>query len=162
MLIRIITGEEGVLIVAIGVFVDDLLVAGNVPLAVENLQQQMSTRFEFTDQGRIEYNLGVEFKHEDDKTLLLHQHGYIKKILETFNMTECKPVSTPLPVNLDLSLKDSPEEVDPKLQAEYRAIRSIVGSLMNLYQWTRPDLGFAVTFLSRYLHKPGIKHLQTA
>lgn len=74
-------------------------------------------------------------------------------------MTECKPVSTPLPVNLDLSLKDSPEEVDPKLQAEYRAI---IGSLMYLYQWTRPDLGFAVTFLSRYLHKPGIKHLQTA
>jgi hypothetical protein len=37
-------------------------------------------------------------------------------------MTECKPVSTPLPVNLDLSLKDYPEEVDPKLQAEYRAI----------------------------------------
>ena len=122
MLIHIVTGEEGVRIVAIGVFVDDLLVAGNVPLAVENLKQQMSTRFEFTDQGRIEYYLGVEFKQEDDKTLLLHQHGYIKKILETFNMTECKPVSTPLPVNLDLSLKDSPEEVDPKLQAEYRAI----------------------------------------
>jgi hypothetical protein len=70
-------------------------------------------------------------------------------------MTECKPVSTPLPVNLDLSLKDSPEVVDPKLQAEYRAI---VGSLMHLNQWTRPDLGFAVTFLSRYLHRPGIKH----
>jgi hypothetical protein len=44
MLIGIITGEEGVHIVAIGVFVDDLLVAGNVPLAVENLKQQMSTR----------------------------------------------------------------------------------------------------------------------
>jgi hypothetical protein len=52
---------------------------------------------------------------------------------------------------------DSPDEVDPELQSEYRAI---VGSLMCLYQWTRPDLGFAVTFLSRYLHKPGEKHLQ--
>jgi hypothetical protein len=74
-------------------------------------------------------------------------------------MTECKPVSTPLPVNLDLSLKDFPEEGNPKLQAEYRAI---VGSLMYLYQWARPDLGVAVTFLSRFLHKPGFKHLQTA
>jgi hypothetical protein len=45
---------------------------------------------------------------------------------------------------------DYPDEVDPELQSEYRAI---VGSLMYLYQWTRPDLGFAVTFLSRYLHK---------
>jgi hypothetical protein len=33
---------------------------------------------------------------------------------------------------------------------------------MYLYQWTRPDLGFAVTFLSRYLHKPGEKHLHAA
>jgi hypothetical protein len=54
---------------------------------------------------------------------------------------------------------DSPEEVDPKLQSMYRAI---VGSLMYLYQWTRPDLGFAVTFLSRYLHKPGEKHMLAA
>ena len=27
----------------------------------------------------------------------------------------------------------------------------IVGSLSYLFHWTRPDLGFAVTFLSRYL-----------
>ena len=74
-------------------------------------------------------------------------------------MQGCKPVVTPLQLNLDLSLKDTPEVVDPDLQYEYQAI---VGSLMYLYQWTRPDLGFAVTFLSRYLHKPGVKHLQTA
>jgi hypothetical protein len=42
-------------------------------------------------------------------------------------------------------LSDSPDEVDPKLQ--YMAI---VGSLMYLYQLTRPDPDFAVTFLSRY------------
>ena len=51
------------------------------------------------------------------------------------------------------------DRYESKLHREYRAI---VGSLMYLYQWTRPDLGFAVTFLSRYLHKPGDKHLQAA
>ena len=61
--------------------------------------------------------------------------------------------------HLNLSLLDCPDEVDSKLQAEYRAI---VGSLMYLYQWTRPDLGFTVTFLSRYLHKTGVKHMQAA
>ncbi len=74
-------------------------------------------------------------------------------------MSECKPVKTPLPRDCNLSLMDSPDEVDPRVQSEYRAI---VGSLMYLYQWTRPDLGFAVTFLSRYLHKSGEKHLQAA
>ncbi len=77
---------------------------------------------------------------------MLHQTGYAKKVLERFKMTDCKPVETPLSRDLNLSLMDSPVEVDPEIQSEYRAI---VGSLMYLYQWTRPDLGFAVTFLSR-------------
>ena len=89
----------------------------------------MGNRFEFTDQGKLEYYFGVEVTQEDDYTLLLHQQGYIKKVLETFKMSECNSVSTPLPLNLDLSLKDSPEVVNTELQGEYRAI---VGSLMHL------------------------------
>jgi hypothetical protein len=58
-------------------------------------------------------------------------------------MNDCNPVETPLPRDMNISLLDSPDEVDPKLQSEYRAI---VGSPMYLYQWTRPDLGFAVFF----------------
>ena len=60
---------------------------------------------------------------------------------------------------LKSSLLDCPDEVDSKLQTEYITIE---GSLMYLCQWTRPDLGFTVTFLSRYLHKPGVKHMQAA
>jgi hypothetical protein len=119
----------------------------------------MNKRFILTDQGELEYYLGVEVSKIDQNTLLLHQTGYAKKVLERFKTTDCKPVKTPLSRELNLSLMDSPDAVDPDLQCEYRAI---VGSLMYLYQWTPPDLGFAVTFLSRYLHKPGEKHLQAA
>ncbi len=65
-----------------------------------------------------------------------------------------------MPRDLNLSLIDSPDEVKLELQSEQN--RGIVGSLMYLYQWTRPDLGFAEIFLSRYRHKPGDKHLQAA
>ena len=99
----------------------------------------MNKRFLLTDQGELEYYLGVEVTKIDRNTLLLHQTAYAKKILERFKMTECKPVKTPLPRDRNLSLMDSPDEVDPEIQSEYRAI---VGSLMYLYQWTRPDLGF--------------------
>ena len=111
------------------------------------------------DQGPLEYYLGVEVTKLDEKTTMLHQTGYIHKVLERFKMTDSHPANTPLPSGCKLSLMDSPEEVDTFLQREYRAI---VGSLMYLYQWTRPDLGFTVTFLSRYLHKPGEKHMQAA
>jgi hypothetical protein len=50
-------------------------------------------------------------------------------------MSECKEVKIPLPRDLNLSLMNSPDEVDRILQSEYRAI---VGSMMYLYQWTRP------------------------
>jgi len=59
---------------------------------------------------------------------------------------------------IKLSLQDSPAEVNPELQRKYQEIVS----LMYLYQWTRPDLGYAVTFLSRYLHKPGEAHMNAA
>ena len=119
----------------------------------------MNERFILTDQGQLEYYLGVEISRLNENTLVLHQTAYAKKILNNFNMSDCNSAKTPLPRDMNLSLMDSPDEVDPRLQSEYRAI---VGSLMYLYQWTRPDLGFAVTFLSRYLHKPGEKHPQAA
>ncbi len=119
----------------------------------------MSKRFILSDSdpGKLEYYLGVEISSLDENTLLLHQTAYARKIINNFKMNDCNPAKTQLPHDMNISLLDSPDEVDPTLQSEYRAL---VGSLMYLYQWTRPDLGFAVTFLSRYLHKPGEKHLQ--
>ena len=88
-----------------------------------------------------------------------HQTGYINKVLEKFKMKNSRPANTPLPSVCKLSLMDCPEEVDPRMQRKYR---EIIGSLMCLYQLIRPDLGFTVTFLSRYLHKPSEKHMQAA
>ena len=51
-------------------------------------------KFEFTDQGRLEYYLGVEISRVDEYILLLHQTGYIQKMLD--KMSESKPTSTPL------------------------------------------------------------------
>ena len=90
----------------------------------------MKRKFVLTDQGELEYYLGVEVSKINESTLLLHQTGYAKKILERFKMSECKEVKTPLPRDLNLSLMDSPDEVDPISQSEYRAI---IGSLMYLY-----------------------------
>jgi hypothetical protein len=57
----------------------------------------MKRKFILTDQGELGYYLGVEVSKVDENTLLLHQTGYAKKILERFKMTKCKEVNTPLP-----------------------------------------------------------------
>ena len=44
----------------------------------------MNKIFHLTDQGHLEYYLGVEVAQllVDDNTLMLHQEGHIKNILE--------------------------------------------------------------------------------
>ena len=60
-------------------------------------------------------------------------------------MKDANQVKTLLTPGIKLSSQDSPDEVDPELQRKYQGI---IGSLpvMYLYQWTRPDLGYAVSF----------------
>ena len=125
------TVVEGQIIVGvIGIYVDDLLVTGNSIVEIEALRERMNKRFILTDQGKLEYCLGVKISRRDENTLLLHQTANEMKILNHFKMNDCNPANTQLPRDINLSLLDSPDEVDPKLQREYRAI---VGSLMYLY-----------------------------
>ena len=121
--------EEQIIVIVIGIFVDDLLVTGNSIAEIEALRERMNKRFILTDQGKLEYYLGVEISRLDENTLLLHQTAYAMKILNNFKMNDCNPAKTPLPRDINLRLLDSPDEVDPKLQREFRAI---VGSLMYL------------------------------
>ena len=92
----------------IGIFVDDLLVTGNSVSEINKVREVMSKCYLLTDQGHLEYYLGVEVrcKYFNVASSWLYQQN-------TFNMSECSPVSTPLPHNLNLSLLDCPDEVTP-------------------------------------------------
>ena len=56
-----------------GIFLDDLLVTGIPSKAIDHAERQLSERFEYSNQGEVEYYLGVEFTQVDQHTLLLHQ-----------------------------------------------------------------------------------------
>ena len=48
-----------------------------------------------------------------------------------------------------------------KLSADEQALyRNMVGSLLYLACWTRPDIAFAVSELSRFVSAPGLNHMQ--
>ena len=85
--------------VIIGIFVDDLLVNGNSILKINEVREIMNQSYCLIDQGHLEYYLRVEVTQSDENTLMLHQAGFINKILDSYNMSECTPVSTPLPLN---------------------------------------------------------------
>ena len=108
MFIRSTVVEGQVIVIVIGIFVDDLLVtlAGNSIAEIEALIERMNKRFILTDQEKLQFYLGSERSRLDDNTLLLHQTAYAMKILNNFKMNYCNPANTPLPREINLSLLD--------------------------------------------------------
>lgn len=70
-------------------------------------------------------------------------------------MRNCKFSKTPLNTNENLSLDDGAGKVDEK------QFRSIVGSLL-YFTHTRPDIVFAVSLISHFMHSPSKNHLEAA
>ena len=68
-------------------------------------------------------------------------------------MTDAKPKSIPMEVNLKLS-KEGDEEADVTRYAE------TVGMLLYLSTCTRPDIAHAVCLLARFMAKPMTRHWQ--
>ena len=89
LFIRITVVAGQIIVIVIGIFVDDLLVTGNSVAEITAVREKMNERFILTDQGRLEYYLGVEISRLDENILLLHQTAYVKKIHNNFNMSEC-------------------------------------------------------------------------
>ena len=89
---------------------------------------------------------------------LFSQKIYIKKVLERFDMSKSKSVSTPLAKHFILSVEQSPkytEELKDMAEVPYA---SAVGCLMHAMVCTRPDLAQAVSQVSKYMSNPRRRH----
>ena len=76
----------------------------------------------------------------------MNQNKYTGRVLERFNMSNCKPCE------LKMDLSNNSDSVDS------RKSREIIVSLIYLMTWTRPDLSYAVGKLSQYLSEPRQQH----
>jgi hypothetical protein len=137
------------------VHVDDALVIGP-RAAVHTAKQLMQTMFEIKDMGTASYFLGMMITRHADGGYSLDQPKYVHDMLHRFQMADCKPVSTPIPVGLKLSRYDG-ELLPPDHQ--YQAL---VGSLIYLAVNTRPDISHAVGILSRFMAFPTTSHWEAA
>lgn len=143
----------------ISLYVDDLAIASDSPEILDSTKQALSSRFKMTDEGELDYILGMQIKRDRNKRELhISSHLKISEILKDFNMASCDTVATPME-HLTISAADCPT-IGSKEWTEMQEVpyRQCVGRLVNLMRTTRPDLAFAVSVVSRYLHNPGRKH----
>jgi hypothetical protein len=134
------------------VYVDNLVITGSSLVAVEEFKEEMKRAFLMSDLGLLSFYLSIEVR-QDAGGITLRQVHYAKKILEMAGMADCKAAATSMEERLRLSHDSTAEEVDVTLY------RRIVRSLRYLIH-TRPDLTYAVGYVSRFLERPTKEHLQ--
>eukprot|EP00253_Pinus_taeda_P027513 PITA_27513 len=103
-----------------------------------------------TDLGLLHYCLGIEV-WQTKNHIFLSQSKYAKNLVDRFRMQDCKPATTPMEPGLKLSAQSSSPPVDETL------FRQLVGSLIYLIA-TRPDISFAVSYISRFMSAPKADH----
>ena len=139
----------------IAVYVDDLLIFGSDVPRLEDVQQRLRDRFKMTDLGDISHYLGMQVDHVVGEKITLCQSTYLKKVLDRFKMTECKPASIPMDPGVANSLLPYDGNADKETIKWYQ---SAIGSLMWPAVHTRPDIAYSVGVLSRYCSNPGPTH----
>jgi hypothetical protein len=100
----------------------------------------------------LTFFLGIQVK-QTKQAPFIHQAKYKKDLMKKFNMTELKPMSTPMSTITTLDPDVNGEAVD---QREYR---SRIGSIL-YFTTTRSDIQFAVCLCARFQASPRSSHRQ--
>lgn len=133
---------------AFGTHVDDLLVASE-PAGTAKLIATMKSKFEITVKPEPTIFCGVQIHRvRKHKWLKLHQTAYTNALLEEYNVTNSRPVDTPMDPGTAKHLMLLPNE--EATAQSIKLYQKIVGGLMWLLK-TRPDMHFTLNLLSRYL-----------
>jgi hypothetical protein len=110
----------------------------------------LSKEFEVKDLGELKYFFGIEVARSP-QGIVLSQRKYILDLLNETCMLGCRPASTLIDSNNKLCAGPG----DPVNKESYQRL---VGRLIYLCH-TRPDITYAVSVVSRYMHDPRSGHL---
>ncbi|RVW77933.1 Retrovirus-related Pol polyprotein from transposon RE1 [Vitis vinifera] len=115
-------------------------------------QEAASKEFEIKDLGQLRYFLGMEVGRTKEG-IVVTQRKYVLDLLQETGMLGCKPVDTPMdPIGkIDRDNDSYPTDKD--------RYQRLVGKLIFLTH-TRPDIGFAVIMVSRYMNNPTERHMK--
>ncbi|CAL8084835.1 unnamed protein product [Prunus armeniaca] len=105
---------------------------------VEAFKKDMTKEYEMTDLGSMKYFLGIQVQ-QSEKGIFIYQEKYAENLLKRFNMLNCKPMDTPMAINLKLSSNDGAPRADA-----------------SMYTW--PDIVHAVSVVSRFMNDPNNHH----
>ncbi|CAI7797422.1 unnamed protein product [Closterium sp. NIES-54] len=129
------------------VYVDGLVFATADTEALAHVKSELQKRHTCTDLGEHASYLGLRItRNRAQRTITLTQSHMVQQVLQRFGFTYSSPQSTPLPTGHSLSAPPSDESLEPS-----GSYPELVGCLMYLMTCTRPDLGYPLSILERYV-----------
>jgi hypothetical protein len=136
-----------------------MLVVGCNMKNINVLKKKLANSFVMKDLGAAKKIFGMRITRDrKNHKLTLSEGEYIEKVLERFRMQNEKLVSTPLANHFKLIKEMCPntqEEIEYMSMVPYS---SIVGNLMYVMVFTRPNIAHAMGVVSRYMKNPGKEH----
>ncbi|CAI7740536.1 unnamed protein product [Closterium sp. NIES-54] len=142
------------------VYVDDLVFATADTAGLAHVKSELQKRHTCTDLGELRSYLGLQITRDRAQcTITLTQSHMVQQVLQRFDFTYSSPQATPLSTRHSLSALPSDESVEPS-----GPYPELVGCLMYLMTYTRPDLAYPLSILARYVapgrHRP--EHMAAA
>lgn len=141
------------------IYVDDITLASKSTQKINEVVTELSKHFKLHDLGETDSLLGVHITRDrPNRTIHLSQRQYIVDLLERHGMADCSPVTTPMVPNSSLTkamCPVTPEDINTMKSHPYI---NIVGAIMYLAFFTRPDIAFTAVVLARFMSNPGLEH----
>ena len=144
--------DQGTVLAAVVLYVDDLLIIANEGL-IGQIRDQMKKRFRMHDPGSVSLYLSMNMeRNREHHTIDIHQHSYIRTILAKFRMDESRPVAMPMAMKLH-KRKLGNGACDPTIY------QSMFGNLMYAMTATQPVIAYAIRVLSQYIQHLSNEHM---
>ena len=146
--------------IIICVYVDDLLLFGVNDNFLKKIRLKLSNRFKMTDLGPVAHYLGMSITRSKGR-ISLNQKSYLLGVLERFGMSNCNSMDTSMETGVPNVMMPPIDDYKADVEiVQWYAL--VIGSLMYAMTMTRPDLGFALSVLSRYCANPDSIYVKAA
>ena len=120
-------------------YIDDMLIVGHV------------SSLTIKDLGPVKQILGMRITYDrKNGRLWLSQKRYIEKVLKRLQMSDSKPVNSPLRGHSRLSFKQCLTNEEEKGEIQKILYASVVSSLMYAIVCTRSDIAHIIGVVSRF------------
>jgi hypothetical protein len=105
------TLNHGTDFLRVQIYVDGIIFGGSSHTLVSRFQEMMQSEFQISMMGELTFFLGIHVKQMKQGTFV-HQAKYMKDLMKKFNMTDFKPMSTPMSSVASLGPDEDGEAVD--------------------------------------------------